>query len=750
MSPPTEHYNEPDQAVNNTWTLNTDDLNFGVHVVQIQGVIQSAQIGPQSSTGDPIYTYLGCFQDNTNGKLLPNQLYAGNNNTNDLCQNLATPGGYVFSGTEYQIECYAGNTPPPLSLQVQDSLCNFACAGNQNDTCGGPSGAGLISVFYDATRYTPGSNATSAPGGLPIPSDVGNFTYSGCWSDNVNGRALDGFAPTAPASGTTYQSCAAACIGWGFFGVEFSNQCYCGNSMNNGAALQASTNPDVNGCGMFCQGNSSQYCGGPNLLNVFQYNGTVPAIPSNGAGNNGNNNNNNNNNNGGATGPAATTVTQNITSDGYYSYFGCWLDNVAGRALAMEPLTGQKVTPDTCAAACSGYQYFGLEYSDECYCANSIGGDSTIAPGGDNSAINGCNMACAGASNLTCGGPNRLSVYSLNANANVTRIVDPVTVGNFGSWNYQGCYSEATNGRALSQVQMPIPGSSVTVQTCAVACSQYLYFGVEYSSQCFCSNSLAAGSNLVAGSTPASTGCNMLCAANSTQYCGGPNRLNLYMASQAQSSISSSISSMSSSAPAQTSTSLSSSFVSSNSAISAVTSSGASNSSGQPVTFSSSSYSPSVTAHNYDFDHFKFVPNIFNKHELRRFSLFTEQSNLDKSHAVCVVKLGSASKLIDKFDCFVEFISVDCSLYLIKHVVFLEFISVDRFLYLIDKFNCFVEFISVDRFLHLIKHVIFLELIRHNQLVYLVGVFSIVKPTRLKRCRYKLVWFLLDVFSCNK
>ncbi|KAH0046468.1 hypothetical protein KCU78_g6, partial [Aureobasidium melanogenum] len=471
MSPPTEHYNQPDQQVNNAWTLNTDDLNFGVHVVQIQGVIQSVHVGPQNSTGNPTYTYLGCFQDNTNGKLLPNQLYAGNNNTNGMCQNLATPGGYVFTGTEYQIECYAGNTPPPLSLQVQDSLCNYPCAGNQNDTCGGNTGTGLISVFYDATRYTPGSNATSGPGGLPIPPNVGNFTYSGCWSDNVNGRALSGFAPNAPANGTTYESCASACLGWEFFGVEYGNQCFCGNNVGNGAVLQASNNPDVNGCGMFCQGNSSEYCGGPNRMNVFQYNGTLPAIPSNAAGNNGNNNN------GANPGPTATTSIQNTTSNGAYNYFGCWLDNVAGRALTNHALNGQTVGPDTCAAACSGYQYFGLEYGDECYCANTIGANSTIAPGGSNTALNGCNMACAGASNFTCGGPNRLNVYSLNANANITRIVDPVTVGSFGNWTYQGCYSEATNSRALSQLQMPIPGANVTVQTCAAACSGYTYFG---------------------------------------------------------------------------------------------------------------------------------------------------------------------------------------------------------------------------------------------------------------------------------
>lgn len=45
-------------------------------------------------------------------------------------------------------------------------------------------------------------------------------------------------------------------------------------------------------------------------------------------------------------------------------------------------------------------------------------------------------------------------------------------------YNYQGCFTEATNMRALS-------GSAffddrMTIQKCATACSDFKYFGVEY------------------------------------------------------------------------------------------------------------------------------------------------------------------------------------------------------------------------------------------------------------------------------
>lgn len=46
-----------------------------------------------------------------------------------------------------------------------------------------------------------------------------------------------------------------------------------------------------------------------------------------------------------------------------------------------------------------------------------------------------------------------------------------------------GCFSEATNNRALSDLQNPIPGNKVTVEACAAACAGYTYSGVEYSGE---------------------------------------------------------------------------------------------------------------------------------------------------------------------------------------------------------------------------------------------------------------------------
>lgn len=100
-----EQPNTPDQTFTNTWTLNTDDINFGVHEVEIRGTVVSRKVGPQNSTGQPVYNYLGCYHEiKPGGRLLVTQQYADQQNTNDRCQEKCNAGKYVFSGTEYQTE----------------------------------------------------------------------------------------------------------------------------------------------------------------------------------------------------------------------------------------------------------------------------------------------------------------------------------------------------------------------------------------------------------------------------------------------------------------------------------------------------------------------------------------------------------------------------------------------------------------------------------------------------------------------
>ena len=86
-------------------------------------------------------------------------------------------------------------------------------------------------------------------------------------------------------------------------------------------------------------------------------------------------------------------------------------------------------------------------------------------------------------------------------------------------YSYLGCYTE-TPTRALPADNLT--GGTTTVSSCAQFCAAEEYFGVEFGTQCFCANSLGQGSVLV------DDGCDMPCAGNSGQICGGVERLSVY------------------------------------------------------------------------------------------------------------------------------------------------------------------------------------------------------------------------------
>ncbi|KAM3075161.1 hypothetical protein ACMFMF_005840 [Clarireedia jacksonii] len=91
-----------------------------------------------------------------------------------------------------------------------------------------------------------------------------------------------------------------------------------------------------------------------------------------------------------------------------------------------------------------------------------------------------------------------------------------------GSWASQGCYLDV--GRTLTDGQY-IDNVNMTDESCISYCSSKSlnYAGTEYSSECYCGNTLTIG----AGPAPASD-CEMPCVGNSSEPCGGPNRLNLF------------------------------------------------------------------------------------------------------------------------------------------------------------------------------------------------------------------------------
>lgn len=136
-----------------------------------------------------------------------------------------------------------------------------------------------------------------------------------------------------------------------------------------------------------------------------------------------------------------------------------------------------------------------------------------------------CSLPCSGDNTETCGGNDYLNVYQ----DTTFPTVDDSTISDYVP---MGCYSEGTNGRALIYQQNQLSSTNLTVEECLFACKDggYSFAGVEYGSQCFC------GVVLGNGTLPlSSTSCNMPCTGNSSETCGGPSTLNLYVAKDLES-----------------------------------------------------------------------------------------------------------------------------------------------------------------------------------------------------------------------
>ncbi|MCJ1308234.1 hypothetical protein MMC25_001887 [Agyrium rufum] len=217
-----------------------------------------------------------------------------------------------------------------------------------------------------AASTTTNPVTSTAPPAAPKPT-LANYNYQGCFTDTVSQRILSG--QSSASQSMTYKSCASFCKGYTYFGVEYSTECYCGNTFTS----PMSSNPETD-CSNKCAGDATEVCGGANRINVFSSNSSGVASPSN------------------ATIPG-------------YAYYGCFVDAVGTRVLNNNSMIDPNLTIEECAGFCAGYAYFGAEYANECYCGSVFANPTSKAAEGD------CSFVCAGNSTEICGAGNRLSMY---------------------------------------------------------------------------------------------------------------------------------------------------------------------------------------------------------------------------------------------------------------------------------------------------------------------------------------------------
>lgn len=95
------------------------------------------------------------------------------------------------------------------------------------------------------------------------------------------------------------------------------------------------------------------------------------------------------------------------------NYVGCYTDLIGAlnesRTLADAYLSSYDMSVEKCATTMHAYKYFGVEYANECFGANTIDPEAELKPASE------CDFECVGANSEACGAGYRINLYENTA-----------------------------------------------------------------------------------------------------------------------------------------------------------------------------------------------------------------------------------------------------------------------------------------------------------------------------------------------
>lgn len=214
------------------------------------------------------------------------------------------------------------------------------------------------------------STSTSTPSFTPQPIPSPWTTVRSCAPDTAS-RVFASSTLTL-LSNNTPANCIAHCeaSGWTHAGVEYGNECYCGNGW--AAGYLPNWAPEDQ-CNVRCPGNAAETCGGGWRIQIY-------SRPS----------------------PVETYEA------GWSRAYACAVDD-ASRIIVANTVVTQLTnnTPANCISHCnaSGHTVAGVEYGNECICGGGLRASVQAAPARE------CAMTCAGNNALKCGDGWRIQIY---------------------------------------------------------------------------------------------------------------------------------------------------------------------------------------------------------------------------------------------------------------------------------------------------------------------------------------------------
>ncbi|KAJ2957735.1 hypothetical protein NQZ79_g6583 [Umbelopsis isabellina] len=121
-----------------------------------------------------------------------------------------------------------------------------------------------VKTTTTSTTTTSTKTTTTTTSASSSPTSSGGWTSLGCYVDALTPRTLPYGAPTI-STGMTVEGCESECAsaGYTYAGVEYGNECWCGNTM-------PPTSAPSTDCNMACKGNSAEMCGAGARFNVYK------------------------------------------------------------------------------------------------------------------------------------------------------------------------------------------------------------------------------------------------------------------------------------------------------------------------------------------------------------------------------------------------------------------------------------------------------------------------------------------------
>ncbi|KAJ7659245.1 copper radical oxidase [Mycena polygramma] len=456
---------------------------------------QRRQSVPTTLPGN--WSSIGCYTDNTAARTLTGATTTDPANmTVENCIGFCDAKHFIFAGVEFMQECYCDNFIENSATNVSLTDCNARCTGNPDEICGG---GGRLNIFWSGAQ---------PPAPPTIPQAIGQWESLGCYSDNLNGQGRSLVDKVDVEGQVSLETCTSACFdaGMPLSATEFADECYCGPTIANGGVPEP-----ISSCNMVCAGNSSEFCGGPNRLTLYNWTGPPLSPPPVGGGG------------GGGGGGGATGIAHDLPSP--WAYVGCFVDGAHGRVLTTE-MDSANLTMESCVATCAAQNFTiaGGEFS--VFCGNELIEGAVKAPEQD------CNQACGG--NATppeliwlhqCGAGDRLSIYSTTQNITVLPVPTAQNTSIPGSWSYQGCLTEGNNVDIFPwEIDLPTNNSATA---CLSQCATFGYTagGMEFG-KCILKSSDVINSGF---GLDAESACNIPCTGDPTFLCGGVFRIQYYL-----------------------------------------------------------------------------------------------------------------------------------------------------------------------------------------------------------------------------